>query len=140
MPGTTGGPWRAAFYSTSKAQREEMKRLIGHEPVRTLTNDGGVPIMGVDEDGDPIRVGVADLQRQDVKRGKAWCAEDEKRDANARVMAASFRMLAALKQIRDDRNAVGDDEQVPEALNINEHWDEIDAVIAEAERTSADDE
>ncbi|WP_046869025.1 hypothetical protein [Microvirga massiliensis] len=43
------------------------------------------------------------------------------------------KLLHALKTLVADFQAIGDDETVPDAINVNEHWDSASAVIAEAE-------
>jgi hypothetical protein len=43
------------------------------------------------------------------------------------------KLLQSLKTLVADFQAIGDDETVPDAINVNEHWDSTSAVIAEAE-------
>jgi hypothetical protein len=43
------------------------------------------------------------------------------------------KLLQALKTLVADFQAIGEDETIPDAINVNEHWDSASAVIAEAE-------
>jgi hypothetical protein len=55
------------------------------------------------------------------------------RASNARLIAAAPEMLEALKTILADWEAIPEDEQVPDEINVNEHWDAVRAAIAKAE-------
>jgi hypothetical protein len=39
-------------------------------------------------------------------------------------------LIGALRTLVRDFDAIGEDEQVPEAININEHWDAAHALLA----------
>lgn len=62
-----------------------------------LTNDGQSAVMGVNAEGEPVRIALVDMQRQDVKRVQEWKAEDAERDANMRLIAAAPELLEALE-------------------------------------------
>ena len=67
------------------------------DPNSTVNNDGGVPIRGnVTDDGFELVATV--VLKADAARGKGWMfaiGEDEERDANARLIAASPTLLEA---------------------------------------------
>ena len=94
-----------------------------------LTNDGARPIMGVDSEGFPKRVALADMQREGVKRGQAWKADCDEREANARLMAAAPDLLEALKYLLAHCKGLDRFEGNP----INQAIEDARAAIAKAE-------
>lgn len=47
--------------------------------------------------------------------------------------AAAADLLAAAKRIATDWRTIDPDAQVPDEINVNEHWDALHAAIAKAE-------
>ena len=65
-----------------------------------INNDGGVAVVALPESDDDDRKLVATIACQtEFKRGNGWKTVCEERNANARLIAASPRMLDALKAI-----------------------------------------
>jgi len=87
----TPGPWEWSKYAGGKEQAERA-RAVGLEPTRSLTNDGDTPVMG--DDGLVASVALRDYS---VKKSQRWQADDEERDANARLIAAAPDLLVVLE-------------------------------------------
>ena len=54
-------------------------------------------------------------------------------EANARLISAAPELFDALKALLADWQAVDPDEQVPDAINVDGHWEAARAAIAKAE-------
>jgi hypothetical protein len=100
-------PWRWSKYTVSDAEAEETRRLLNREPVRALTNDGAAPIL--DANGELVARSVLTIR---VKRGIAWNAEDETRDANAafivRAVNCHDELVTALRELLEADHAVAE--------------------------------
>jgi hypothetical protein len=98
-----------------------------------LENSGSRIVMGVDDEGEPTRVGVTDCKTKH-KRGEGWMTECAERDANARLMAAAPDMLDALKEARDHVLMALKDHPVGERLSaLQTAYDAMCAALAKAE-------
>jgi hypothetical protein len=89
----TNGDWAPRFYVQPDDQIARL-RENNLEPTRALTNEGQAIIMATFGD-DRARIALVECQTT-YKRGQGYSTDCAERDANARMMAASKDLAAAL--------------------------------------------
>ena len=121
----TESPWQFRKYLNEPGDIE-LLRSIGQEPVRALNNDGSASITS-----NHGRIATVDLRREDVKRTERYGADDEERDANARLIAAAPAMYAALLNAEQYISRADDCNDMAEVLQ------EIEDALAQCGDTEA---
>lgn len=92
------GPYRLVRYFQSPEDVAEIIKA-GLTPTRALTNEGQAIIVAGHGD-DTQRIALVDC-RTKYKRGEGYRAECPQRDATAELLAASWEMREALREIAD---------------------------------------
>ena len=115
----TEGPWIFRQYLGEPGD-VDLLRSIGKEPIHALNNDGSASITS--NNG---RIATVDIRREDVKRTERYGADDEERDANARLIAAAPDMYGALLNAQQYINGDDDCDDIAEVL------EKIECALAE---------